>query len=182
MRRMGKNNRGFSVVELIIVVAILAAVVTTSVLSIGMVFSANAKTCTNDIINAVSECKIMTMSAGRGNVRLILYRDADGDIYSELQTRTSESAGWVTGNDGAEKIGARRCAVGSTDGADDLPTRDSAWEIYFNRSSGAFLENLDGGGTATNVWDIYVGGGSRNYHIHFEKLTGKITMELIPSP
>lgn len=180
MRRMEKNNSGFSIVELIIVIAIIAAVVTTAALSVGLVFSANARTCTNDIIGAISECKIATMSAGQGNVRLLLYRDDTGTIFSELQTL--EAGSWTTGNDGAEKIGARRCMVGSTDGADDLPQRDNAWEIYFNRSSGSFLENLDSGATATNVWEIYVRGGSKNYHIHLERLTGKTTMELLPVP
>ncbi|MDE6847420.1 MAG: prepilin-type N-terminal cleavage/methylation domain-containing protein [Lachnospiraceae bacterium] len=182
MRRMEKDNSGFSIVELIIVIAIIAAIITTAALSVGLVFSANARTCANDIMGAISECKIATMSAGRGNVRVLLYRDASGNIFSELQTRESESAGWVTGNDGAEKIGARRCAVGTTDGGDDLPQRDNAWEIYFNRSSGSFLENLDSGATATNVWEIYVQGGSKNYHIHLERLTGKATLELIAAP
>ncbi len=180
MRRMEKNNSGFSIVELIIVIAIIAAVVTTAALSVGLVFSANARTCSNDIMGAIAECKIATMSAGRGNVRLLLYRDDTGTIFSELQTM--ESGSWTTGSDGAEKIGARRCMVGTTDGGDDLPLRDNAWEIYFNRSSGAFLENLDSGATATNVWEIYVRGGSKNYHIHLEKLTGKTTKELIAAP
>ncbi|MDE6388665.1 MAG: prepilin-type N-terminal cleavage/methylation domain-containing protein [Lachnospiraceae bacterium] len=180
MRRMEKNNSGFSIVELIIVIAIIAAVLTTAALSVGLVFSANARTCTNDIIGAISECKIATMSAGRGNVRLLLYRDDTGTVFSELQTL--EAGSWTTGNNGAEKIGARRCMVGSTDGGDDLPQRDDAWEIYFNRSSGSFLESLDSGATATNVWEIYVRGGSKNYHIHLERLTGKTTMELLPIP
>ncbi|MCM1121040.1 MAG: prepilin-type N-terminal cleavage/methylation domain-containing protein [Eubacterium sp.] len=182
MRRLKKNNSGFSIIELIIVIAIIAVIITTAALSIGLVFSANARTCANDIMGAISECKIATMSGGRGNVRLILYRDDSGNIFSELQTRESAAAGWVTGNDGAEKIGARRCMVGATDGGDDLPTRDSAWEIYFDRSSGSFLENLDGGADATSVWEIYVQGGRKNYHIRLEKLTGKTTLELLASP
>lgn len=178
MRRIDKSNSGFSIVELIIVIAIIAAIIATAALSVNLVFNANARTCANDIMGAISECKIATMSGGRGNVRLLLYRDANGNVYSEMQTRETESSGWVTGNDGAEKIGARRCMVGTMNGADDLPQRDNAWEIYFNRSSGSFLENFSGG-TATNVWEIYVRGGSRNYHIHLEKLTGKVTLELV---
>ncbi len=188
MRRIEKDNRGFSLVELIIVIAIIAAVITTAALSVGLVFSANARTCANDIIGAISECKIATMSGGRGNVRLLLYRDAGGNIFSELQTRESSTSDWVTGNDGAEKIGARRCMVGTSDGGDDLPQKSGSgvptleaglWEIYFDRSSGSFLYD---GATTTSVDDIYVQGGSKNYHIHLEKLTGKTTLELIAAP
>lgn len=180
MRRVEKNNSGFSIVELIIVIAIIAAVVTTAALSVGLVFSANARTCANDIMGAIAECKIATMSAGQGNVRLLLYRDDTGTIFSELQTK--ESGSWTTGIDGAEKIGARRCLVGSTDGGDDLPLRDSAWEIVFDRSSGSFLTVNGPAAAGTQGWDFYVRGGSKNYQIHLEKLTGKVTKELVTAP
>lgn len=190
MRRMEKNNSGFSIVELIIVIAIIAAVVTMAALSIGLVFSANARTCANDIMGAIAECKIATMSAGQGNVRLLLYRDDTGTIFSELQTRESATADWTAVN-GAEKIGARRCMVGTADGADDLPQKSGSgvptlesgmWEIGFERSSGSFstVEIYDD--TGAQVWDFYVRGGSKNYQIHLEKLTGKVTKELITAP
>lgn len=177
MRRMDKDNSGFSIVELIIVIAIISAVITTAALSVGLVLSANARTCANDIMGAISECKIATMSSGRGNVRLLLYRDDTGNIYSELQTK--ETSGWVTGHDGAEKIGARRCMVGTVDGTDDLPQKDSPWEIYFDRSSGSILYDGD---TTTSVNDIYVWGGSKKYQIHLEELTGKATLERLDVP
>lgn len=184
MRRMKEDNTGFSLVELIIVVAIIAAVITVSILSISLIFSANAKTCANDIMGAISECKVMTMSRGQGNVRLLIYRSSDGDVFSELQIRESVSDPWMNNENGAEKIGAKRCAVGAALGSDDLPTKSSntlptldtgMWEIYFDRSSGSFKNE-------TSVSDIYVSGGNRNYQIHLEKLTGKSTMERLPSP
>lgn len=181
MRRMEKDNNGFSVIELIIVVAIIAAVVTTCALSISLVLNANARTCANDIVRAIAECKIATMTKGQGNVRLLLYRDSSGSIYSELQTRRTSVDNWETGNDGAEKIGAKKCIVGSADGSDDLPHKSGSavptletgmWEVYFDRSSGSFK-------SGTSVSDIYVQGGKRKYHIHFEELTGKTTLETV---
>ena len=176
MRKLSKNNRGYSLVEMIIVVAIIAVVGLGATWSIILVLSGNAKTCTHSIMNAISECKITTMSQGKGNVRLLLYRDDDGNVYSEIQTRESKTADWVTAYNGLEKIGAKRCAVGSAKDADDLPKKDSAWEIYFDRSSGSFLYDVDKGGV-TSVENIYVMGGRRNYHIRLEKLTGKQILE-----
>ena len=173
MRGLEKNNKGYSLVELIIVVAIIAVIGLGATWSIILVFSANAKTCANDIVGAISECKIMTMTKGQGNVRTIIYRDgAGGTIYSELQTRETSSSPWVTSRDGQEKIGASRCSVGTTDGADDIPTsRETAWAFYFDRSTGKLMSD-------TTVNEIYVMGGRKNYYIKIEKLTGKISKEL----
>lgn len=177
MRGMRKNNKGYSLVELIVVIAIISVVGLGAMWSIIMVFSANAKTCANDIIGAISECKITTMSKGQGNVRVIIYRSSNGNIYSELQMRESSTGAWTAVRE-SEKIGARRCSVGATDGADDLPDKASAWEIYFDRSSGSFLYSTDPGKPNTSVTEIYVQGGRKNYRIKLEELTGKTILEL----
>lgn len=177
MRGLGKNNKGYSLVELIIVVAIIAVVIAGASMSIILVLSANARTCANDIVSAISECKIMTMTKGQGNVRVIIYRDGEnGTIYSELQTRETSGGGWVTGSSGREKIGASRCLVGTTSTTDDIPTSQStAWAFYFDRSSGKLLKTGD---TVTSVDKIHVVGGRKHYVISIAELTGKTTLKL----
>ncbi len=171
MDRIEKDNRGYSLVELIIVIAVIAALATTLALSVSLIFSANAKTCANDIMSAISECKITTMSYGQGNVRLLLYRGDNGNIYSRLQTRDSAGSSWENGGEEAEKIGARRCSV--TDGAgNELPDESGAWEIYFDRSSGSFTDQ-------TTISELHIEGGSRHYRIQLEKLTGRASLELV---
>lgn len=176
MRRLSKNNKGYSLVELIIVIAIIAVVGLGAAWSIILVLSGNAKTCTHSIMNAISECKIMTMSKGQGNVQLLLYRDDDGNVYSEIQMRESKTSAWETAYNGLEKIGAKRCSIGSTKDADDLPGKANPWVICFDRSTGAFLYDAAKGGV-TSIENIYVMGGRRNYHIKLEKLTGKQILE-----
>lgn len=184
MRGLEKDNRGYSLVELIIVIAIIAVIGLGVTFSFILVFSANARTCSNDIVSAISECKIMTMTKGKGNVRLIIYRDGEGGtIYSELQTRETSSSPWVTGNNGREKIGASRCSVGTFDGANDIPTDpNGAWGFYFDRSTGKLLKPSEAGivnaSDTIYVNDIFVMGGRKNYRIQIEMLTGKVTKEL----
>ena len=184
MRGLRKNNKGYSLVELIIVVAIIAVIGLGATWSIILVFSANAKTCSNDIVNAIAECKIMTMTKGQGNVRLIIYRDgAGGTIYGELQTRETASSPWTTIKDEKQKIGASRCSVGTSDGADDIPTGpDGAWGFYFDRSTGKLLNPAEAGITNVNdttyVDEMHVLGGRKKYLIQIEKLTGKVTKKL----
>ena len=81
-RRISKNNRGFSLVELIIVIAIIAALIGTVILSVSMVFSANAKACSNDLQRAVADCKVTTM--GKAKAWLVVYRGDNGRIYSQM--------------------------------------------------------------------------------------------------
>lgn len=180
MCRIKKENRGYSLVELIIVMAIIAAVATTAALSVGLVFSANAKTCANDIVSSISECKITTMSYGQGNVRLLIYRGSNGNIYSELQTRKKADAAWEVYGDGPENIGAKKCSV--TDGTgnelpkkagDALPTQDSeAWAIYYDRSSGSFRSE-------TTVSEFHIEGGNKHYRIELQTLTGKAILKVL---
>ncbi len=188
------NNKGYSLVELIVVIAIIAVVGLGATWSIILVFSANAKTCANDIVGAISECKIETMSKGQGNVKLILYRDGEGGtIYSELLFKDASDHwtfknGQPEGTAGErEKIGASRCSVGTTDGSDDIPTdRGTAWVICFNRATGSFVSAEDvadgvaGDATTQALLDsgIWVQGGSKKYQITLEALTGKTSKEL----
>ena len=181
--KLTNNNRGFSLVELVIVIAIIAVVGLGATLSIILIFSANAKTCANDILGAIAECKIETMSKGQGNVKLLLYRDgAGGTVYSELQIRDNASAAWETKGGEREKIGASKCTV--TSGGAEIPTDQSgAWVICYNRSTGAFVEAGDGAAgeaTTQSLLDqgIEVQGGSKHYRIKLERLTGKTTKTL----
>lgn len=183
-KRMGKDGRGYSLVELLIVIAVAAALTATFTLSVGLVSSADARACADDVTGAIAACKIAAMSEGQGNVRLVIYRGDSGNIYSEQQTREEEDEPWTAESGDVRKIGARRCRVGSSNGSDNIPVKTGdavptletgMWEIYFDRSSGSFREE-------TTISDIYIQGGSRNYHIHLEGLTGKATKELIASP
>lgn len=182
MRRTEKDNRGYSLVEVIIVIAIIAAIGLVTTLSVVLIFNANGKTCANDIVGAISECKIMTMTKGQGSVQLLIYRDgANGNIYSELQIKDSTTGDWVTANGGPEKLGAKKCTVGTADGLNDLPeSSDTAWRICFDRSTGAFKYAASAGddeNTTYGLEKIYVQGGNRRYCIKLEKLTGKQTIE-----
>ena len=72
------NNSGYSLVELIIVIAIMAVLIGTVFYSITMIFGANAKTCANNIQRAIADCKVTTM--GKKEAYMELYRDAEGNV------------------------------------------------------------------------------------------------------
>lgn len=173
-RKSGKNNSGFSLVELIIVIAIIAALIGTVILSVSMVFSANAKACSNDLQRAVADCKVTTM--GKAQAWLIVYRGENGSIYSQLHIMEQKEGG-AAGElkeitEEPQKIGGNRVSVTYTDASGtpdlELPTgADAGIRIEFDRSSGSFKEAPQ---------QMRIQGGSRDYKLDFIRLTGKIAV------
>ena len=169
------NNGGYSLVELIIVVAIMAVLIGTVFYSISMIFGANAKTCANNIQRAIAECKVTTM--GKKEAYMELYRDAEGNVYTKLYVYEQAGAAPVEGE--PQKMGNSRVYVGYTrpgetpDAATELNNGDSV-TIQFDRSSGSFDKTAH-----DNCAQIIVRGGSKNYAIEMTQLTGKSEVKAI---
>ena len=188
------NEKGFSLVELIIVIAIMAVVIGTVVFSVSMVFSANAKTCCNNLQRAIADCKVTTM--GKSEAWLVLYRGSDNQIYCQMYYNEAVIENDAEGNpkvkkddDGnvimkavpaneePQKIGGKRVVVTyiDTEGNEhqDLPTDaidvNKRLTIAFDRSSGSFKN-------APKSMEII--GGNRHYHLEFNEFTGKVTVKI----
>lgn len=174
-KKSEKNNSGFSLVELIIVIAIVAALITTVFLSVSMVFSANAKACSNDLQRAIADCKVTTM--GKARAWLVIYRGSNNRVYSQMhimeQVEGEEIGTLADIPQEPQKLGGNRVVVTYTDSAGvdqgDLP--ETGITIEFDRSSGSFKD-----GTPQSI-DVI--GGNRHYHLVFVKLTGKVSVEQI---
>lgn len=194
-RKCKWNEKGFSLVELIIVIAIMAVVIGTVFFSVSMVFSANAKTCCNNLQRAIADCKVTTM--GKSEAWLVLYRGSDNQIYCQMYYNEAvienDAEGSpkvkkdddgnvimkaVPANEEPQKIGGKRVVVTyiDTEGNEhqDLPTDaidvNKRLTIAFDRSSGSFKN-------APKSMEII--GGNRHYHLEFNELTGKVTVKQI---
>lgn len=162
------NNDGYSLVELVIVLAIIAVIMSTVFYSIILIFSANAKSTANDIQRAIGDCKVTTM--GRSAAYMELYRDASNEnVYTKMYV-WDNSAGDYAESD-PQKVGPRRVTVAyQPKGGSrlELLPGDSI-EVWFDRATGGF--KADGSG---NLYDIiFVEGGSKKYEITLTELTGK---------
>lgn len=174
-KKNGKlHNGGYSLVELIIVVAILTVIIGTVFYSVIMVFSANAKTTANNIQRAIGDCKVTTM--GKSKAYMELYRDADQDVYTKMYVWDNGAAAYAESE--PQKVGSSRVYVAYKPKS-DIETELTAGDkivISFDRASGGF--KADGSG---NLYEyIHVQGGSKNYKIVLTELTGKSEVTVVP--
>lgn len=163
------NNGGYSIIELIIVLAIIAIIISTVFYSIILVFSANAKSCANNIQRSIGDCKVTTM--GKSAAYMELYRDADQNVYTRMYIMDS-SGSYVPSE--PQKVGTSRVYVAYTPegGAETELLAGDKIEIRFDRASGGFEGNI--------YEKLHVQGGSKKYEIVLTKLTGKSEVNPVP--
>lgn len=153
---MEKNNDGFSLVELIIVVAIIAIMSTFAFYGLGYLSRADAKGCAQDINSTISSVKTTTMSKTQPlNMFLYCY---DGNYYIKTSNKPS-----VTFDDGSGSriIGSASSMKVSCDGTE--LTDGHGQLIQVARKDGTF---------SAAPSHIVVDGGGK-YSIYLIKNTGK---------
>lgn len=75
---MRQNNKGFTILEVMIVVAILAILATAFATSYGLIYSGNAKKAANDFYSLMNTCRVNTLN-GANDAYIELVQD--GDVY-----------------------------------------------------------------------------------------------------
>ena len=141
--------------------------------SIILVFSANAKSCANNLQRSIGDCKVTTM--GKSAAYMELYRDADQNVYTRMYVM--DSGGSYVPSE-PQKVGTSRVYVAYTPegGAETELLAGDKIEIRFDRASGGFEEDASG-----NIYEkLHVQGGSKKYEIVLTKLTGKSEVNLVP--
>lgn len=174
---MKQNNNGYSLVEIIIVIAIMAILTGGIFFSVNMVFGANAKTCANDLRGAITQCKVNAM--GKSDAALEIFRDSSNQCIYARQW-INDGSGWQSRD--REKISNARVNVTYTADGVNFQELDDSHPVFigFDRSSGAFRECTDPNSGALNSYPIYqefrVTGGSRAFTVELTRLTGKVSV------
>lgn len=170
-----KNNKGYSLVEIIIVVAIISVLTAGIGMSASVINNSNAKACANSIRDALADAKILAMSKGSNSTRVKLYKDVDGNLVARQEINRA-SAGWeLYGNE--ERIGKRKveiCYVMPGSSAEHTLNNSDSIYLSFDRASGSFSDKAAG----TIIPEkIVVRGGNRTINIVIHELTGKVDVQ-----
>lgn len=184
MKKRIRDNRGFSLVELIVVIAILSVIAGVSVSMLGVVPKARVNSCAKKLVSQLE--KTRTNSLSFKDASLYLYRDTDG-IYADLVIDKGGTSPVTL----TERIGDKELTVkytladgtggGTTYELGNVSDGGAKLILSFNRSSGAFKypSIMDGTGLGPTEQTVYcnkitISYGSRVREIKLIPLTGKI--------
>lgn len=180
-----KNNKGLSLVEMIIVIAIMAVMVGMVSVGFGMVSTRPVTQCAQNMEICLNRCRTHTM--GKTNGFVAFYAETDGSVYmveklgfSNYDLNDSSDCGAV--NYTKRLIGKKGVEVSC--GTFDLIANhgtDNAIIFEFDRSDGSLKAcgtlNSDDGSINSKPAEIIVKKGTRKtYTIEVQKLTGKVVL------
>lgn len=186
---MCKDNKGFSMVELVIVIALMAVLGSVFVYSFSMVTGQEARQCANNISTVLDKAKNYSLTKSASSDAYVeIARESGGYIATYFAPVSPINAGAVPGSTDyvqleKENIGKKAVEVIVTmeNGSSFAVNEATHLRIYYDRVSGAFKEAVIVSGTSeTNAYcaQIKVVRG-RTYLITFYTPTGKHTLERI---
>lgn len=183
-----KNDKGYSLIELIVVISIMAVVMGFVSMGLRSIFSLDAKECAYDLNACLKETKTDALSKDFQELRL--YKNAAGEVYADFVVyhyqEDASNPGYFAPDLASELkksvlIGKQSVAVKFyfTDGTDVLlePATNSV-TLGFDRSSGAFtFAKIDDVQSTTYCNLIEVSRGSKIYSIILSPATGKHSVD-----
>lgn len=172
-----KNNKGFSLIELIIVIAILSVLTGVSAVGLGYLYSTNVKSSIKKVDSSLQKVQSFTVSKSTGgkDMGLKLKKTADG-FYAEYMGIPNLSD---------EKFGEKNLKVYYMDnsGVWSEVTAVKPLEVYYDRATGGLLP-LSG---TTYISKIRlttsseanaVNDASKCCTVEISKITGKTTVKV----
>lgn len=176
---MKMNNKGFSLVELIVIMSVMAILIGIGVRNFGVLDSYNSRQCKTKLVSALQNNKMDALSKSATNTEssdanstadtylLIEYDSGSKSIYATSVVKgvngTKEKLTKGTKTKITFKCGATSITI---------PDDQTSYRIGFCRSNGAILAT--GGSTCSEI-DVTVGYKVRQ--IYLETKTGKILSE-----
>ncbi|MFI3237952.1 MAG: prepilin-type N-terminal cleavage/methylation domain-containing protein [Lachnospiraceae bacterium] len=177
---MQRDNRGFSLVEVMITVMIFAILVAGAVSSTNLVYSGNAKQAANDFCSLLTKCRVNTLN-GADSPYIELYKDTSGSYIAKVYEKVpdaSASDGYTYEVNLERELTNVSVTYTVKNGA-DINLATDALQLTFDRETGAFsLVDYDGdgygNGALTEGECTYISFTSRNstYRVQLNWQTG----------
>lgn len=182
---MKNNNKGFSLMEMVVVISIMIILAGIASLSIATIFNTKAVQCAENLESTLNKVRINTM--GRNEVILRVYQDStNNQFYAEIitysgigaaRTRTTEEK--MVGKSGIKVLYTTdESIVDPTDSGVVEITPGTDMLVSFDRSSGSVKTFQDDSGNTVNpVKTIWITRNDKVKKITLYEETGKIELD-----
>jgi len=188
---MRDDNKGYSIVELIIVIAIMAIITGFLAYSFSMVTGQQPRECANNISVALDKAKIYSMSkSGSSDAYVEIWLDSNkGYVASYYAPNSPIKVNAIPGTDyikiEEEIIGKKtvsvECFLADASGTSFEINGTNRIRIYYDRITGGFKKAAAvlGGSTMEEYCAKIAVSRGREYQITFITATGKHSLERI---
>jgi prepilin-type N-terminal cleavage/methylation domain-containing protein len=175
---MKKNNAGFSLVELVVVIAIIAILSGIGLYGVGQIWGYRARQCAKQVESSLTAAKVTTLGKAtkNGNIYWELSKESDGYYVNTVVLNSDSSVKSET----KKKVGPSNLKV--TYGSTDTDVAVTPLRLCYNRASGEIYDYIDdgkGGTSATTLTSttkitVKNPGGTKSYEITLVPKTGKV--------
>ncbi len=156
------RNKGMSLVEIIVVVAIMSILIGVAGYGLSLSSGKPAEECARRLVSEIEQARMATM--GRNKTEIIIYADnggQDGVRIEEVSTIVNDD-GSTTSRTTEKKVSSKKLNVSFSTGEDNLP-------LEFDRASGALKGNKD-------IVEIYISKANTKRTIKIYGLTGNVEL------
>jgi prepilin-type N-terminal cleavage/methylation domain-containing protein len=162
------KKKGFTLIELVIVIAIMSIVLVTIGLSINVVFSNKSKSASKEIYSMLGTSQNLGMS--KENVYFFIKRDSKGEYTTGVARVTGGTVNVAQSVNISNKVTIELNGTTLANG--------TGYMIGINRSTGGFSQTYVYGTTtvASNINTITVKGSGKDYKIQLSYTNGKFFM------
>lgn len=176
-----RDNRGMSLIEIIIVVAIMSTMIGVISFGLSLVSGRPAEECAQKLASVIQHTRTITM--GKNMTTITIYMDADGRIAArEVSERILDNDGnvavdekiTIVGDKGVEVV----CHVAG--GGETEITGSNTLELSFDRGSGALQTTKINGAVSGNCTMIVISKANKTRYIVITSVTGKLSIQNTP--
>jgi len=167
------KNKGVSLVELVVIIAIMAILSTGLISVLGLLSGKGARECAQNTLSALSKVRVLTLSKSLGAPESGLSSDAD--VYLEIkgdsgyiyinQVRDGETVDEI-------KVSAPSITISAVVGGSEVDLTDSDIILAYDRATGAFLKFSDSGYMTSLTFSQ-----GKEYTITMIPTTGRVELE-----